>query len=60
MPRAAAVTTGLEVGPSRVCLLSSDMTESPWATQSGWEALTAAQHVDQVYPKGRSIRSVAG
>jgi hypothetical protein len=27
MPRPATVTTGLEVGPSTVCLLSSDMAE---------------------------------
>jgi hypothetical protein len=32
MPRPAVVTTGLEVGPKTVCLLSSDMAESPWAT----------------------------
>ena len=32
MPLPTAVTTGLDVSPSTVCLLSSDMAESPWAT----------------------------
>src|SRR5262249_25904967 len=52
MPRPAAVTTGLDVGPSAVCLLSSDMTESPRATLVWLKALTASQNA--------SIQNISG
>ena len=47
MPRPSAGTTGLEVGPSTVCLLSSDMAEFAMGYASlVREALTVAQHLD--------------
>src|SRR6516165_4548862 len=55
MPLPTAVTTGLDVSPSTVCLLSSDMAESPWATLV-WLGGTDGRPTPrfrtiQVYPK---------
>src|SRR5262249_59709957 len=63
-PRPAAVTTGLVVGPSTVCLLSSDMAESPWANASlvgrHFEGpATASIQKDSGLPQGLDGLSVA-